>query len=196
MNAKRLQSVRIWLGMTAIAVAVTACGSESAVGPEETVALSAVPLARAAARGVDLGTCDSLRAPEGSTLVFRAYAEGAQVYEWTGQAWQFKGPSATLYANSGGTGVVGVHYGGPTWEANSGGFIVGKLSKRCEVAPGDIPWLLLDVTRNEGPGIFNRVTHVQRLNTVGGVAPGGGGSRAGEIRNVPYTAVYYFYRTR
>ena len=194
MNAMKFRSARIWLGMAAAALGVAGCNGEIAVGPEET-AVAAAPLAEGA-RAVDLGTCDSLRAPEGSTLAFRTYAEGAQIYEWTGSAWQFKRPSATLYANAGGTGVVGIHYGGPTWEANTGGFIVGRLNKRCNVAEADIPWLLLDVTRNEGPGVFSRVTHIQRLNTVGGIAPSGGGSQVGEIRNVPYSAVYYFYRAR
>ena len=195
MNAMRFRSARIWLGMAAAAFGVAGCNSEIAVGPEETAVASA-PLAAAATRTVDLGTCDSLRAPEGSTLAFRAYAEGVQIYEWTGSGWQFKRPSATLYANAGGTGVVGIHYGGPTWEANTGGFIVGRLNKRCNVAEADIPWLLLDVTRNEGPGVFSRVTHIQRLDTVGGIAPSEGGSQVGEIRNVPYSAIYYFYRAR
>lgn len=196
MNAMRFRSARIWLGMTAAAFGVAGCNSESAVGPEETAAASPLAAAAEAARGVDLGSCDSLRAPEGSTLAFRTYAEGVQIYEWTGAAWQFKRPSATLYASAGGTGVVGIHYGGPTWEANTGGFIVGRLSKRCDVSEDDIAWLLLDVTRNEGPGVFSRVTHIQRLNTVGGIAPSEGGSQVGEIRNVPYSAVYYFYRAR
>jgi hypothetical protein len=170
------------------------CDTEAAVGPDDSAAVAAAPLA-AAERSVDLGACDSLRTPEGSVLAFHAFAEGVQVYRWTGSSWAFSGPIATLYADRGGHGIVGTHFGGPTWRANSGGFIVGALSKRCDVAPADIPWLLLTVVRNEGPGVFRGVTHIQRVNTVGGQFPTGSGN-AGEVRSIPYTAEYYFYRAR
>jgi hypothetical protein len=31
------------------------------------------------------------------------------------------------------------------------------------------------------------------VNTVGGKAPAAGGSHSGEVKEVPYTAEYYFY---
>ena len=37
---------------------------------------------------------------------------------------------------------------------------------------------------------------IQRVNTVGGVAPSTAGSVVGEIAEVPYTAEYFFYRGR
>lgn len=60
-------------------------------------------------------------------------------------------------------------------------------------APADIPWLLLRVVRSQGPGIFRGVTHIQRVSTVGGQFPTDSGE-PGEVRNVAYTAEYYFYR--
>jgi len=192
-----LSLIRAALAATAIAVSTAGCSTDATFGPTDgTAAIGTPSSVVAATRVVDLGSCPDLRAPEGARLVFHAYAEGSQIYRWTGEAWQFNGPSATLYANAGGTGVVGIHYGGPTWEANSGGFIVGALSKRCDVAPEDIPWLLLTVARTEGPGIFSRVTHIQRVNTVGGQFPSDNGSVPGELRYVPYSAEYYFYRAR
>jgi hypothetical protein len=188
-----LQTVRYSLALTVLAP-LAGCGSELAVGPEDGAAIAAAPPAAAAARAVDLGACPQLSAPEGSTLVFHAYARGSQVYRWNGQTWLFDGPAATLYADAGGTGVVGSHYAGPTWEANAGGFIVGRVSMPCPVDPADVPWLLLDVVRDEGPGVFKGVTHIQRLNTTGGQIPAGSGSYPGEVRNVPYTAEYFFYR--
>ena len=193
MNAMSLQWVRFSLALTAAALPLAACGSEVALGPENGAAVAELPLAAAAAREVDLGACQYLSPPGGSTLLFHAYAEGVQVYRWTGQAWAFDGPLATLYADAAGTGVVGSHYGGPTWEANTGGFVVGRKSKQCDVDPADIPWLLLDAVRNVGPGVFSGVTHIQRVNTVGGQFPIGPGY-PGEVRNVPYTAEYFFYR--
>jgi len=192
MKTVRLKRSRYVLPMSVAALALTACGDDPTFGPEDSAAVAAPSLA--AARPVDLGSCEELAAPTGSTLAFHAYARGFQVYTWNGQGWDFNGPSATLYANEGGTGVVGIHYGGPTWELNSGGLVVGRLNTPCDVAPADIPWLLLDVRRNDGPGALNRVTHIQRLNTVGGRAPAGRGSYAGEVRNVFYTAEYFFYR--
>lgn len=46
----------------------------------------------------------------------------------------------------------------------------------------------------EGPGIFHRVTFIQRVNTVGGNAPADPGNVPGEVARVPYTTEYYFYR--
>lgn len=189
-----LQWARYSLVLTTAAVPLAGCGSELAVGPEDSAAIAATAPAAAAARTVDLGACGYLAAPQGSTLAFHAYATGAQVYRWNGQTWVFTGPDATLYADAAGTGVVGSHYGGPTWEAQAGGFVVAAMSKSCPVAPADVPWLLLDVVRDEGPGVFSGVTHIQRVNTAGGRAPAGSGSYAGEVRNVPYTAEYFFYR--
>ena len=187
MNVLRL---RIRQTLVPALIALAGCATEAPLGPEQSVSLAAAP---AADRGPDLGACDSLRAPEGSILAFHAYASGVQVYRWTGGGWAFDGPIATLYADAERHGIVGSHFGGPTWKANSGGFIVGAMSKRCNVAPADIPWLLLNVVRNEGPGVFRGVTHIQRVNTAGGQFPTGSGF-PGEVRNVPYTAEYYFYR--
>jgi hypothetical protein len=192
MTANALLRFRGSLVAIAVAASLAACDERSALGPEEGAAVSAAALAPA--RLPDLDTCDELQVDEGSKLVFHAYAEGVQIYQWDGGSWVFRGPSATLYANAGGTGVVGIHYGGPTWESQSGGLVVGTLNTPCERGPADIPWLLLDVVRTEGPGIFHRVASIQRVNTVGGRAPTTAGSFPGEVRNVEYTAEYYFYR--
>jgi hypothetical protein len=61
------------------------------------------------------------------------------------------------------------------------------------VSSADIPWLLLDAVQSGGSGMFHDVSSIQRVNTAGGRAPSAPGS-AGEVRNVPYTAEYYFYR--
>jgi hypothetical protein len=54
----------------------------------------------------------------------------------------------------------------------------------------------LGATSSGGPGVFDGVTYVQRVNTVGGVAPLASGSTIGEEARVPYSTVYLFYRTR
>ena len=182
-----ISTTSLFLVISAGAAALAGCADETTLGPAERPVISA-----AASRGVDLGQCADISVPAGSTLVLHAYAKGVQIYQWNG-SWAPRGPSATLYADADQTGVIGTHSGGPTWTSNSGSFVVGQLNKPCEVGPADIPWLLLDGIRSQGPGIFEGVTSIQRVNTVGGRAPTTPGSQ-GELRNIPYTAEYYFYR--
>jgi hypothetical protein len=127
-------------------------------------------------------------------VAFRAYAIGVQIYRWSGTSWDLSGPSATLYADDGYHGKVGTHYAGPTWESNSGSRVVGKKKQECTPDLTAIPWLLLEKVSTDGPGIFNTASHIQRVNTTGGLKPTVAGSVVGEERRVPYTAEYYFYR--
>ena len=68
------------------------------------------------------------------------------------------------------------------------------------VAPGAIPWLLLRVVGDQpgptGSDQLVKTTHIQRLNTSGGVAPSTGCSRSTDVGAkalVHYTAKYVFY---
>ncbi len=138
--------------------------------------------------------CDRVDVPAGNRVAFHAYAVGVQRYRWDGAAWVLVEPVATLYADAEYHGRVGTHYVGPTWESNSGGTVVAARQEGCTPEPTAIPWLLLQTVSNTGPGIFNSVTYIQRVNTVGGLAPTAPGSSIGAITDVPYTAEYYFYR--
>ena len=142
----------------------------------------------------DLGDCDYLKVAAENRLFFHVLAEGVQIYRWNGTTWTFVAPEAVLSANAGGTGVVGLHYAGPTWESVSGSKVVGAVEDRCTPSATNIPWLRLKAVANEGPGIFQDVTFILRLYTSGGVAPTTPGATPGEIARVPYTAEYYFYR--
>jgi hypothetical protein len=64
----------------------------------------------------------------------------------------------------------------------------------CTPDQSAIAWLLLVSTETNGPGIFNGITYIQRVNTTGGIAPTAIGLSTGEVKEVPYTAEYYFYR--
>jgi len=145
-------------------------------------------------RAPELGNCQNLQVPAGNKVTFHTYAEGVQIYRWNGESWSFVGPEADLFANAGENGLVGTHYAGPTWESNSGSKVVGTVLERCTPDPSAIPWLLLKAVSNEGPGVFDHVTFIQRVNTVGGNAPADTGNFQGEIVEVPYTAEYFFYR--
>jgi hypothetical protein len=147
-------------------------------------------------RSPDLGDCQNLlQVAADQKVAFHVYAEGVQIYLWTGASWAFVGPEAVLFADAEGHGVVGIHYAGPTWQSVSGGKVVGAVLERCTPDPDAIPWLLLQALAPEGPGILQRTTFIQRLNTVGGLAPSDPGDFPGEQVRVPYTAEYFFYRT-
>ena len=138
--------------------------------------------------------CERVQVPEGNEVAFHAYASGVQVYRWNGTAWVFIEPVANLFADRNYHGQVGTHYAGPTWESNSGSKVIAKRVDGCSPNPSAIPWLKLEAVTTEGPGIFNGVTFVQRVNTTGGTAPAAPGSFVGEEVRVPYTAEYFFYR--
>lgn len=138
--------------------------------------------------------CERLEITDGSELIFHAFAIGVQIYRWNGAAWDFVAPQANLYADEGYHGLVATHYAGPTWESNSGSKVVGLRADGCMPDTTAIPWLVLDSVRNEGRGIFAHVSHIQRLNTIGGLKPATPGSSVGDEVRVPYTAEYCFYK--
>jgi hypothetical protein len=137
--------------------------------------------------------CVELQVRPGHTVIFHAYAIGIQRYRWNGTSWVFVEPVARLFANSDYTGEVGIHYAGPTWESNSGSKVVAARVAGCPAGPTAIDWLLLEMRSTTGPGPC-KVTHIQRVNTVGGKAPAAPGSAVGAVVDEPYTAEYFFYR--
>ena len=140
------------------------------------------------------GECAKLRVEAGNKVVAHGFATGVQIYRWTGTEWQFVAPDAVLYEDEGEHGVLATHFAGPTWKSLSGSEVVGAVDKKCTPDPDSIPWLLLKATSSHGPGIFDGVTFIQRVNTEGGLAPAEPGDFPGEVARVPYAAEYYFYR--
>ena len=164
------------------------------------ITLASVPLIWAGEgnRAPDLPSplCDRLQVQAGNKVAFHVYALGVQIYRWNGTSWVFVAPSARLFADAEYHGEVGIHYAGPTWESNSGGKVVASRLESCAPDPTAIAWLLLQMVSTEGPGIFDRVTYIQRVNTAGGLPPSGPGPFIGAEEEVPYTAEYYFYRAQ
>lgn len=138
--------------------------------------------------------------PPGEAVMSRVAARGVQIYECRAKAggagaeWAFVAPEAELLDSRG--EIVGRHYAGPRWEAGDGSRIIGSLKARADAPQaGAIPWLLLG-TRSDGPdGRWSRVTSVQRIRTVGGVAPQDGcdAGTLGRSARVPYTADYVMF---
>ena len=141
---------------------------------------------------------EAIKAAPGEQLAMIVPAKGVQIYECRAKKdqpsayeWAFVGPEAELFSTSG--AKIGKHYGGPTWEANDGSKVIAGVAGRADVA-GTIPWLRLTTKSVEGPaGSFSKVTSIQRVNTVGGVAPASpcAQGNAGAQARVPYTADYY-----
>jgi Protein of unknown function (DUF3455) len=142
--------------------------------------------------------CGSIVAPAGNRVAFHVYARGVQIYKWNGASWVFEEPRATLFAEANFFGEVGTHYRGPNWESKSGSKVGGIRvpGTGCRPDSSAIEWLILQSVSPTGPGIFHRVTYIQRVNTTGGLAPTTPGSSIDELREVPYTAEYYFYRAQ
>jgi len=147
---------------------------------------------------------DKLRPGANESLTIIVAAKGVQIYECRakkdqagGYEWAFVAPEADLFDARGSR--IGRHYAGPHWESTDGSKIVGTVKERADAPVGDaIPWLLL-AARSVGPeGAFSRVTSIQRVNTVGGVAPATGCSQAaaGTPARINYTADYYFFTTK
>ena len=138
-------------------------------------ALASIPVAQADEdnRAPDLPSplCDRLQVSPGNKVAFHVYADGVQIYRWDGTSWVFVAPEATLFADAGYHGDVGIHYAGPTWQSNSGSKVIASRLEGCTPDPTAIPWLLLQTVSTEGPGIFHRVTYIQRVNTTDGLAP-------------------------
>ena len=146
------------------------------------------------------GECAKLNVEAGNKVIAHGFGVGFQIYRWTGAAWQFVAPDAVLYEDAGdqggAAGVLADHFAGPSWQSHSGSTVVGVVDKKCTPDPDSIPWLLLKASSIEGHGIFDGVTFIQRLNTVGGNAPSEPGDVVGEEAEVPYTADYFFYRAQ
>jgi len=104
--------------------------------------------------------CEQLAPPEGHQVAYKVYAVGVQIYRWNGTTWVFIAPEAGLFANANYRGLVGSHYGGPTWETNSGSLVVssGTTAIPCTPDPTAIPWLRLTAVTSSGPGILDICT--------------------------------------
>lgn len=138
---------------------------------------------------------EAIRASD-QTVLFTAFAEGAQVYDCKADAsgklvWSFREPIATLLIDG---KTVGRHYAGPHWEMADGSVIQGKVAGRAPGATAaDIPWLKLEVSARKGQGQLDGITTIQRINTKGGVLDGMC-DKIGSTRSVAYSTDYVFLK--
>ena len=131
-----------------------------------------------------------------------AHAEGVQIYACTavadGHAWRLLAPRATLTAENG--KPLGSHSGGPTWQALDGSTVVGRRETGVSVDPTAVDWLRLKADSTTAGPDGDRLTatsYIQRINTVGGLAPAAADCTADTVsqqREVPYSADYVFFK--
>ncbi len=197
-----------------LAMALTACNSNQSKPAEqaETQVESQAPATPAPIEPMQLDIpavhADTLNVKPPKAPIYKVYAEGVQVYECVKTAdcefgWKFKKPIATLYNEN--RDSIGTHYlntdaagNGAAWESIDGSKVVVKKIAEADAPKypkNNIKWFLLEAIGHTGNGIFSRVTHVQRVDTEGGVAPPCSTNSAdlGKEQSVPYKAVYYFY---
>jgi hypothetical protein len=188
---------------TALAVAVTA----------------SLPQSAHAGRITPPPVPEKLQVQAGSKAFLEGHGVGTQNYiclpSGAGFAWTLFTPQATLFSDN--DKQVTTHFFSPnpdqantvraTWQHSRDTSTVwaqlapdGSSSDADFVAPGAVPWLLLDVVgAQEGPtggAALTAATQIQRLNTAGGVAPATGCAALEDVGKkafVPYTADYFFY---
>ena len=144
---------------------------------------------------------ESVRVPAGHVQTLYSVGKGDITYECRekkdmagSHEWAFVAPVATL-ADEKGT-LIGKYYAGPTWESNDGSKVSGKQVAVSPAAAGNIPLQLVKANPAMGEGAMKGVSYIQRLKTVGGVAPAlpCGAEQKGNKQVVPYQADYVFYK--
>jgi hypothetical protein len=162
---------------------------------------------------------ENIQVPTGHKAFLLGHAVGTQNYVClpsdTGVRFVLFTPQATLFD---GRRQLTTHYFSPnpaeggtiraTWQhSRDTSAVWGRVmdgnssSDPTFVAPGAIGWLLVTVVGaqdgSSGRGALAETTFIQRLNTVGGVAPATGCATSADIGHqafVPYEADYFFYK--
>lgn len=135
-------------------------------------------------------------APE-SKLVLELHALGVQKYICQPSGtWLFTDPVAALYETRKPLGVHFLNLGTrrPVWQLEDGSSVEAAPKVSVPNGTANIPAVLLQGVATT-PGRLGDTTWVQRLNTVGGIAPAGT-CTPGVTVAVPYTADYFFWKAK
>ena len=155
--------------------------------------------ARGGVAAPSLGLFSKIKVPDDREPVLKLAARGAQVFRCEkrdGQSvWVFRQPDAELLDAAG--KVVGRHGANFSFEHVDGSRLVATIAAHDEAPkPTDLRWLLM-TTRSFGKGAFEGVTHVQRINTAGGMPPAScDAAHAGRVLRIDFTSDFLFYRPR
>lgn len=175
-------------------IAVAAC---TTVGPRGTA--SPAPGKSPVREPPTLGLFSRIRAPSDREVALQLSARGVQVFRCEkrdkGFAWVFRQPDAELFDDGG--KLAGRHGANFSFEHTDGSRLVSTIVANDEAPrPSDLRWLLL-TTRSFGKGAFDGVTHVQRIETRGGMPPDAcQSSQANQVLRVEFSAEFVFYRAK
>ncbi len=172
--------------LAAAAALLTACGSMAPMAPKFS----------------QDGLPEAIKVPMGNTVAMETVGVGEITYECRDKAnapgmteWVFVGPNAVLNNRSG--KQVGKYFGPPaTWESMDGSKLTATQLAVAPAGAGNIPLQLVKANPAMGMGAMAGVTHIQRVATVGGVAPASLCSPAnkGSKQVVKYQADYIFWK--
>lgn len=183
MNAKTASTLHHTLRIASIAALLSACTSMAGMYSQDSLP-------------------DTIKVPAGNKVALQTVGVGEITYEcrdktdMPGQlAWIFVGPNAVLNDRSG--KQVGTYYGPPaTWQSLDGSKITGTQLAVAPSGAGNIPFQLVKANPAMGEGAMAGITHIQRVATVGGVAPSSvcDAAAKGKKEIVKYQADYIFWK--
>ena len=143
----------------------------------------------------------AVQAPAGNKVAMEMVGVGTITYKCSAKKdmseqfeWVFVGPDAKLNDRNG--KQLGKYYGPPaTWESMDGSKLTGTQVAIAPASAGSIPNQL--VKANPASGAMGGVTYIQRVKTMGGVAPTTtcAANNMGAEQVVKYQADYIFYKT-
>jgi hypothetical protein len=144
---------------------------------------------------------DAVKVPAGHKVSMETVGVGRITYECREKAamagsyeWVFVGPVAVLNNRAG--KMVGNYYGPPaTWESVDGSKVTGAQVAVAPATAGAIPLQLVKANPAMGSGAMTGTAYIQRVATVGGVAPNlpcDAGTK-GKQEIVNYQADYIFW---
>lgn len=146
-----------------------------------------------------LGLFSRIKVPGDSQPVLQLSARGVQIFRCEkrdgANTWVFRQPEAQLSDATGKS--VGRHGANFSFEHVDGSRLVATVAAYDDApSDADLRWLLM-TTRSYGDGAFAGVTHVQRVNTRGGMPPPRcEAAQVGQLLRVDFSADFVFYRPR
>ena len=145
---------------------------------------------------------DAVKVPAGHVVAMETIGAGDITYECRAKAatpgaaeWVFVGPQADLKSRAG--AKVGTYFGPPaTWASMDGSKITGTQVAIAPLGAGNIPAQLVKANPAMGAGAMTGITYIQRVATMGGVAPASACDVAslGRKEVVKYQADYVFWK--
>ena len=144
----------------------------------------------------------AVQVPAGNKVAMETVGVGEITYQCNAKKdmadqfeWVFVGPNAKLNDRSG--KQIGMYYGPPaTWANMDGSKLTGTQVAVSPSTPGNIPNQLVKANPAMVSGAMTGVTYIQRVNTMGGVAPSMActAGNLGSKQIVKYQSDYIFYK--